>query len=88
MSTPQIFIGTADEIAEQIRVNKPHGRLKAILLPNESEAQNELSVRSLTDFLTRLDDIQFSPSDPGSKMQEREVNQLIADKFARRGHSL
>ena len=88
MSPPQIFIGTADEIAEQIRVNKPRGKLKAILSPNESESQNEPSVRSLTDFLIQLDDIEFSPSDPSSELQETEVNRLIVDKFSRRGHSV
>ncbi len=35
MVQPQVFEGTADEIAEQLRRSKLAGRLRAVVMPEE-----------------------------------------------------
>lgn len=92
MALPQIYEGTAAEIAEKLRVSNLTGRLKAIVTSEEIIAQHGSTdspdlANMLTDFLVELDKTEFTPGKPHSDPHEREVGRLIAEKFARQGHT-
>jgi hypothetical protein len=90
MPQPQIYEGTAEEIAEQLRVSRLVGRLKAIVTPDETPRQNgniPSLADTLADFLEEVDQTEFTPGKPLSDPLEKEVGRLIAAKFARQGHT-
>ncbi len=85
-----IYEGTAEEIAEQLRVSRLTGRLRAIVTPDEVPGQNDNAPcqgNTLADFLAEVDQTEFVPGKPLSDPQENEVGRLIAAKFAKQGHT-
>ena len=90
MALPQIYEGTAEEIAEQLRGSNLAGRLKAIVAPDELFEGNGAmpdASDTLEDFLAEIDKIEFKPGKPHTNPQEQELSRLIAQKFARQGHT-
>lgn len=90
MAQPQIYEGTAEEIAEQLRVSGLTGRLKAIVTPDETpllDGKAPSLADTLADFLAEVDQTEFTPGKPLSDPHEKEVARLIAAKFAKRGHT-
>ena len=90
MAKPQIYEGTAEEIAEQLRKSKLSGRLKAIVTSENVFSQNGQSPNladTLADYLAEVDQIDFVAGKPLSDPQAQEVSRLIARKFARQGHT-
>lgn len=85
-----IYEGTAAEIAEQLRISKFTGRLKAIIVPEETPLQTGDMPKlddSLANFLSEVDQIEFIPGKPLSDTYEKEVGRLISAKFAKQGHT-
>ena len=90
MTQPQIYEGTAEEIATQIRGSRLAGKLKAIVTPDELFTQNGTTPdlgETLADFLNEVDQVEFSPGKPHTDLDEQNVSRLIAQKFARQGHT-
>ena len=90
MALPQIYEGTAEEIATQIRGSRLTGKLKAIVTPDELFAPNGTTPNlgdTLADFLTEVDQAEFTPGKPHTDPHEQNVSRLIAQKFAKQGHT-
>jgi hypothetical protein len=90
MIQAEVYEGTAEEIAEQLRRSNLSGRLKAIVTPDEVFSRNETPYSpetTLIDFLAEVDQTDFQPGMPHRDPSEREVSRLIAAKFARQGHT-
>ncbi len=90
MAQPQIYEGTAEEIAAQIRGSNLAGRLKAIVTPDELIARNSNMPNlgdTLADFLAEVDQAEFTPGKPHIDPHEQNVSRLIAQKFAKQGHT-
>jgi len=88
MVQAQIYEGTAEEIAAQLRVGKLTGRLKAVIMPDEMPNSDVSDLNdTLMDFLAEVDKTDFEPGQPLNNSQENEVGRLIAAKFAQQGHT-
>ena len=90
MALPQIYEGTAEEIAEQLRTSRLTGRLKALVTPDEILVSNGDAPNladTLADFLAEVDQTEFTPGQTLTNPQEREVGRLVAAKFAKQGHT-
>jgi hypothetical protein len=92
MVQPQIFEGTAEEIADKLRGSNLAGALTAIITPKELPAQNGNTTTpsladTLTDFLAEVDQIEYTPGKPSGTPEEQEVSRLIAQKFVEQGHT-
>ena len=90
MALPQVFEGTAEEIAEQLRSSNLAGRLKAIITPDELPTRNGNPPSmgdSLADFLAEVDQTEFIPGKPLTDPRTQELSRLIAQKFAKQGHA-
>jgi hypothetical protein len=90
MVQPQIYEGTAEEIAAQLRRSNLAGRLKAIITPDELFVQNGSTANQgekLADFLAELDQAELMPGKPLTDPHEQEVSRLIAQKFTQNGHT-
>jgi len=90
MAQPQIYEGTAEEIAAQLRASQLTGRLKVIVTPEEillSHGDAPNPADALADFLADADRTEFVPGQPLANPQERELGRLVAAKFAQHGHT-
>jgi len=90
MTQPQVYEGTAEEIAAQLRRSNLAGRLKAIVTPDELFGANVNIANQgemLADFLAEVDQVEFTPGNPLTDPQAQEVSRLIAQKFAQNGHT-
>ena len=90
MAQALIYEGTAEEVAEQIRLSRLSGRLKVIVTPDETPLLNGDApslADTLADFFAEVDQTEFVPGKPLTDPHEKEVGRLIAEKFARQGHT-
>ena len=90
MSQTQLFEGTAEEIAAQLRDSNLAGPLKAIVTQDEHYTRNGRTPNlgdTLADFLAEVDQIEFTSGKPHTDPHEQKISRLIAEKFARQGHT-
>ena len=90
MALPQVYEGTAQEIAEQIRGSSLAGKLKAIITPDEYETAStngtsETLDKALASLLEEADKIErempVSPTDP----HEITFGEIITEKYRKMG---
>lgn len=86
MAQPQVYEGTAEEIAEQLRASNLSGRLKAIVTPEELSTQNGNGLRlsdALADFLAEMEQVEGSAGKPRVSARGKYAGILSTERFLR-----
>ena len=93
MAQPQIYEGTALEIAEQLRVSNLTGKLKAIIMPDEYERTStngtgETLDKALASLLEEADRIRREMPVPHTDPHKIAFGEIIAEKYRKMGFKL
>jgi hypothetical protein len=89
MAQPQVYEGTAQEIAEQLRVNNLSGRLKAIVMPEETgkPEMNGTDVtldKALAALIVEADSVEREVPAP----HEIAFGEIFTEKYRKMGFKL
>lgn len=90
MAQPQVYEGTALEIAEQIGRSNLTGKLKAILTPDEHETASlnttdETLDKALASLLEEADHIQWEEPMRHTDPHEIAFGEIMAEKYRKMG---
>jgi hypothetical protein len=93
MAQPQIYEGTAQEIAEQLRVSNLTGRLKAVVMPEENgqPEQNGTGMtldKALAALIAEADSVEREVPVPHTDPQEVAFGQILTEKYRKMGFKL
>ena len=90
MAQPQIYEGTAEEIAEQIRTSDMTGKLRAILTPSErdiatTDGSGETLDKALAWLLEEADNIKREKPVPHTAPHEIAFGEIMQEKHRKMG---
>lgn len=93
MALTQVFEGTAEEIAEQLRESNLTGKLKAIVTPEEYDSSvingtHETLDKALAALLEEADRIEREPPVPATDAQEKAFGEIVEEKYRKMGFKL
>jgi hypothetical protein len=92
MTAPQVYEGTAEEIADQLRCSNLTGRFKAIITPDEyemsmPEATEQLDT-ALAELLKEADRIAPGLPAPHTDPTEIAFGEIVTEKYKKMGFRL